>query len=235
MKTIRVLPALLIALTLSSGLAQAGDDSEAAILRAVRAWNDALSAHDLTTLASTYAERVRHYGKSGSRAQVVAQKKAALKAAPDFRQSIEHLAVERVDDAHARVTFDKGWTQAGKARSVKASVRLVLVAGRWMIEEESDVKTDALTAKAPPVKTSDEAIARADSLVRRRYGSSLCWSIGVEAEAPAHFDLVVREVHGGRCRGDPQTSPVLDRLRVLQSGEVQRYDVAEDRWDPYVP
>jgi len=43
--------------------------------------------------------------------------------------------------------------------------------------------------------------------------------------------IAVREKHGGGCLGDPQTSPIVRRYRVVD-GVLQRYDAASDAWQP---
>jgi hypothetical protein len=58
-----------------------------------------------------------------------------------------------------------------------------------------------------------------------------CLSLVVEGRSSASFEIAVREKHGGRCGGDPQTSPVLDRFKVDRaSGAIGVYDVLEADW-----
>jgi hypothetical protein len=51
-----------------------------------------------------------------------------------------------------------------------------------------------------------------------------CLSFEVEPD-----DIAVREIHGGECAGDPETSPISGRFRVAAGG-VERYDVASDTY-----
>ena len=63
-----------------------------------------------------------------------------------------------------------------------------------------------------------------------------CISFGIEETSDAYFEFVVREIHNGRCGGDPETSPAIDRYRVYRhSGKIQQWVAAEDKWQPYKP
>jgi len=41
-----------------------------------------------------------------------------------------------------------------------------------------------------------------------------CLSFITEDNAIDHFDFGIHEKHGGKCPGDPSTSPIVDRYRV---------------------
>jgi len=51
-----------------------------------------------------------------------------------------------------------------------------------------------------------------------------CLAFEVESD-----DIAVREIHGGECAGDPETSPIRERFRVVAGG-VERYDVESDSY-----
>src|SRR6185436_11188205 len=51
-----------------------------------------------------------------------------------------------------------------------------------------------------------------------------CLSYDVEDTVTEGYEIAVRELHGGKCPGDPNVSPVRDRFRVTRAGEIQRYD-----------
>jgi hypothetical protein len=63
-----------------------------------------------------------------------------------------------------------------------------------------------------------------------------CVSYGTEETTHAYFQFVVRENHNAKCRGDPETSPVVDRYRVYRrSGKIEWLERIEDKWQPYDP
>ena len=63
-----------------------------------------------------------------------------------------------------------------------------------------------------------------------------CVSYGTEEMTTAYFQFVLRENHGAKCGGDPETSPVVDRYRVYRgSGKIEWLERIEDKWQPYAP
>ena len=63
-----------------------------------------------------------------------------------------------------------------------------------------------------------------------------CFSYGTEETTDAYFQFVLRENHSGKCGGDPETSPVIDRYRVYRkSGKIEWLERIEDNWRPYNP
>lgn len=42
-----------------------------------------------------------------------------------------------------------------------------------------------------------------------------CISYGTERTTNAYFKLVVREIHDAKCGSDRETSPAIDRYRVI--------------------
>ena len=52
-----------------------------------------------------------------------------------------------------------------------------------------------------------------------------------EGEIRDQFDIAIRERHTGRCGGDPHTSPVVDRFRVIRgSGRILWYDPVDGEY-----
>lgn len=47
------------------------------------------------------------------------------------------------------------------------------------------------------------------------------------------YDIALHEKHGGGCAGDPGTSPVRDRFRVLRTGNLLWYDVTDGEYVTY--
>ena len=63
-----------------------------------------------------------------------------------------------------------------------------------------------------------------------------CVTYGTEETASTYFQFVLRENHNGKCGGDPETSPVVDRYRVYRkSGKIEWLDRIEDNWRLYNP
>ncbi len=58
-----------------------------------------------------------------------------------------------------------------------------------------------------------------------------CVDLFLETTTPKYFEYAVRERHGGKCGGDPEVAPIVDRFRVPRGkGKIFRYDPVEDRW-----
>jgi hypothetical protein len=63
-----------------------------------------------------------------------------------------------------------------------------------------------------------------------------CIAYGTEETTNAYFEFVLREVHNGKCGGDPETSPAIDRYRVYRhSGKIRQWEAAGGKWQPYRP
>ena len=63
-----------------------------------------------------------------------------------------------------------------------------------------------------------------------------CMTFETEETTRVYFEFALREKHTGKCGGDPETSPIIDRYRVNRaSGKIELYDAAADNWQPYGP
>lgn len=61
-----------------------------------------------------------------------------------------------------------------------------------------------------------------------------CFSLALDKEDPAFYEIVTLEKHGDECPGDPATAPVLDRFRVYRdNGRLEGYDLKTDKYLPY--
>ena len=61
-----------------------------------------------------------------------------------------------------------------------------------------------------------------------------CLFFLAEEKTKDHFDFAIREKHGGRCAGDPNTSPIVDRFRLDRlTKKIQWYEPAEGEFLPY--
>jgi len=60
-----------------------------------------------------------------------------------------------------------------------------------------------------------------------------CFSFRTEKKTKNYIDIGIHEKHGGKCPGDPNTFPIVDRFRVNRfSGKVQWYDTEMELY-PY--
>ena len=63
-----------------------------------------------------------------------------------------------------------------------------------------------------------------------------CIQYATEKTTASYFDFALHEDHAGKCsgKGDPVTSPVIDRFRVYQDGKkILWYDVVNDEFIDY--
>lgn len=61
-----------------------------------------------------------------------------------------------------------------------------------------------------------------------------CISYETEETTRTYFEFALRENHNAKCKGDPDTAPIIDRYRVNRaSGKIELYDAPDDRWQPY--
>lgn len=54
-----------------------------------------------------------------------------------------------------------------------------------------------------------------------------------EGESQAEFDVLIREQHSSACGGDPETSPVVDRFRVLRNTKTMLWLNYSGEYVPY--
>ncbi len=101
----------------------------------------------------------------------------------------------------------------------------------------STVFLDTAYARRP--LTEDEAL---DILISRVEKDKLydswttlsCLSFLVEARTRTHIEIAIREKHGGKCPGDPDTFPIVDRFRIDRlTRQIQWLEIVEDEWLPY--
>ena len=63
-----------------------------------------------------------------------------------------------------------------------------------------------------------------------------CVRFDTEETTIAYFQFVLREDHTGKCGGDPETSPVVDRYRVYRaSGKIEWLEPVQNNWRRYNP
>jgi hypothetical protein len=80
-----------------------------------------------------------------------------------------------------------------------------------------------------------ERILKHDGVYTHRISLD-CVTYGTEETTNVYFQFVLRENHNAKCRGDPETSPVVDRYRVYRRpGKIEWLERTEDNWRPYNP
>jgi hypothetical protein len=63
-----------------------------------------------------------------------------------------------------------------------------------------------------------------------------CVSYETEETTGGYFEFALREIHNAKCRGDPETSHVVDRYRVYRrSGKIERWEPTGGTWQRYDP
>ncbi len=61
-----------------------------------------------------------------------------------------------------------------------------------------------------------------------------CLTFLVEEKTKDYIDIAIREKHEGKCEGDPNTSPIVDRFRVHRmTKRIKWYEPAEGEFHPY--
>lgn len=61
-----------------------------------------------------------------------------------------------------------------------------------------------------------------------------CSSVFTEAKTAKFFEFSLHENHTENCKGDPNTSPVIDRFRVSRiNNTILWYDVVNDEYLPF--
>ena len=115
-------------------------------------------------------------------------------------------------------------------RSITALIAVALV---------SPLAVQAGSKKSYNGMTEDAAL---DILVRRIKQDNVyakrisldCVTYITEETTRTYFEFALREKHGGKCSGDPDASPIIDRYRVNRaSGKIELYDAVNDRWLDY--
>ncbi len=63
-----------------------------------------------------------------------------------------------------------------------------------------------------------------------------CVTLSADETTRIYFEIGLREKHGGKCGGDPDLSPIVDRYRVYKAtGKIEWFNVIENNWLPYNP
>lgn len=72
-----------------------------------------------------------------------------------------------------------------------------------------------------------------DELYKNSHDLS-CLIFIAEEETGHNIDVAIHEKHDGKCPGDPNTSPIVDRFRINRTTKaIQWYDVLEAGFVPY--
>ncbi|HKO48665.1 MAG TPA: hypothetical protein VJV79_13130 [Polyangiaceae bacterium] len=107
----------------------------------LNAWTAALNAADVTALAGLYADKVKFYGQSLTREEVLARKRKALAATPGFSQQVLGQPSYQDEDDSVRVGFQKRSGSPAALSDVRSTLVLVK-SPRLAIREETDAVTE---------------------------------------------------------------------------------------------
>jgi hypothetical protein len=137
-----------------------------------------LTAHEVragaTRLRAVRArlDRIALYRKQMSREGAVAQKRAALAAAPDFAQRLSEIEVAPAAGGGAVATFVKQSGSGQKASSVRGQLTVEVRGSSYAIVVESDAPTDALTAPATTCLGAAMEVAQALPEVKKEFAEA---------------------------------------------------------------
>lgn len=110
-------------------------------------------------------------------------------------------------------------------RSSLICIVLLLSCVAWGISRNVSAATD------PEARAELRLRAHLQKRLPPRGLSLDCVDLFLEATTPKYFEYAVRERHGGKCGGDPEVAPIVDRFRVpKRAGKILRYDPVNDRW-----
>lgn len=119
------------------------------------AWTSALNRHAVDELASFYGSEVIFYGRRKTLVEVVTAKRQALEKAPQFRQTVSDVHVQKGPNGF--VLRFKKLSGSDVLKTVAARLVLESNQGKLAIVEESDAPTDERTA-SPAAATCAEAV-----------------------------------------------------------------------------
>ena len=76
-------------------------------------------------------------------------------------------------------------------------------------------------------------LIKKDKLYNKRF-SLECLIFATEEKTKENIDVAIHEKHDGKCPGDPNTSPVVDRFRIDRTTkEIEWFDVLNAEFVPY--
>lgn len=124
----------------------------------LKAWTHALNASDAAALEPLYAEKVRFYGSTFPRTEVIARKRKALAASPGFTQQVIGQPSYRDESDRIRVSFQKRSGLPGKLTDVRSTLVLTKLP-KLTIAEETDAATEQRFQRENEAKPTDCASA----------------------------------------------------------------------------
>jgi hypothetical protein len=200
----------------------------------LNAWNAALNAHDADALAQLYAPNLSFYGRDATRAQVVAEKRAAFARAPTFRQVLSAIQIVPTPNGGASAAFDKSSGTGPDLARVHGKLAIEARGAAYAIVLETDEPSEAranedqsclgtamqVASTLPEVKKSFQAAdpdARQGGVVYVDEGANASASLGFDHDD--HFESVFGiELKSGELTvteyGTPLSVPAADRAKV---------------------
>lgn len=182
-------------------------------LALVIAWNDALDTHDAGALEAIYGSTVDYYGAPWPRARVVAAKRAALKAAPTFKQTISDISFDR-EGTETVARFLKSSGPEGKLREIRGKLVLREEAGKLHVVAEADEASEKRARGAACITLDADSAAAGDVtldgvLAKGRHGHP----------NGSSFPIHVLTLPSARCvKGSSDTASVSE-VQVMSSDD----------------
>lgn len=211
-------------------------DAGVPVAAIVERWNAAHDAHDADALAALYAPTLLFYDTELAGADAVTRKRAALAAAPDYRQTLSDVTFATVDgNGGTFVRFTKTTMTKGARKSFPGY--LYVIEGRILAEGDrvvtSDVGTYHTYCYGGPSGTPNDV--RAGSIATSGLEAMLAvrFSKAFLALASPRPKLELRDCAHG-CRPDDGPACKSDGLAPFFFGAVDARgrDVAAFAFDP---
>jgi hypothetical protein len=194
----------------------------------VLAWSNALDKHDADALDAIYGTTVDYYGLRLSHARVIAAKRAALKAAPTFKQTLRDISFDREGtDTVAR--FLKSSGPDGKLREIRGKLVLREEDGKLRVVGEADEASEKRNAGAECITVDAESgtggsVTLEGMLAKGRHGHPNGSSFPIHVLTLASPRCVVGSPDASSVSevqviaGDNKTLDVVDGKKVRVSG-----------------
>ncbi|MEQ1592876.1 MAG: outer membrane protein assembly factor BamE [Thiobacillaceae bacterium] len=131
----RIQPDVMPVFPETSSAKPVSDESEAAVLLALKSWAEAWSKHDDETYIAAYAPNFVPAG-GGTRADWEKRRRLLFGLAKNIELRIESPTVELASDGSALVTLNQYYRSDNYRDAVVKQITLVQQAGRWLISEE---------------------------------------------------------------------------------------------------
>jgi len=152
------------------------------------------------------------------------------------RIAAKHNSAETVSKIMQTFQNDCVSIQPGKEviilalRRIATLAAIVFVLLRPVASTADDAKSSLSVSEARDLLAQnihDDAVYASWTKIR-------CLSFDVEDVTDSFIDFGIHEIHGGGCPGDPLTSPIVDRFRVMRASHaILWFDLPDDEYIDY--